>query len=92
MFSHCSHLGLDKFSLQTGELLSVLHQHESLRELERGRDVVAGIIENPVAQFRAADAVNGNTYYYVVTATDTNGNESARSTQVSATPTSRRRR
>ena len=31
-------------------------------------------------------AVNGNTYYYKVTATDTNGNESVKSSEVTATP------
>ena len=30
--------------------------------------------------------VNGTTYYYVVTATDTSGNESANSNEVEATP------
>jgi fibronectin type 3 domain-containing protein len=32
------------------------------------------------------DVVNGSTYYYKVTATDTNGNESVKSSEVSATP------
>lgn len=41
----------------------------------------------PTSQYLDADLVNDTTYYYLVTATDTSGNESLSGSEVSATPT-----
>lgn len=48
-----------------------------------GSALVAGLVSS---EYTDPTAVNGTTYHYVVTAVDTNANESAQSVEVSATP------
>ena len=63
-----------------------LASYSIFRSTNSGSYGVAQVTNLGSSTYSDTNVLNGTTYYYVVTATDTNGNESAQSTEVSATP------